>query len=210
MSHDPDAPGHEPEHDLHAPWDDETAAWYVERYGDHPTVRMTVEAAGLRPDDVIVDIGCGGGEAARLAAGHATRGAVIGVDPAPAMIRIASEHTHAHPAAARIRFVEGAAERLPLGADSVSVALAINSLHHWPEPEAALGEVLRVLAPGGRFFVGDEETEDGAWGHGDCALSDAQTLRRLVEAAGFREVRTQRRPGADTVLLLLSACKRPA
>lgn len=207
MSHEADVPGRDEEPDLHGEWDDETAAWYVEHYGDHPTVRMTVEAAGLRARDVVVDVGCGGGEAARRAADYATRGAVIGVDPAPAMIRIASEQTRSHPGAARIRFLEGAAEQLPLEAGSANVVLAINSLHHWPEPEVALREVLRVLAPGGRFWIGDEETEDGTWGHGECALSDARKLQHAVEAAGFCDVQTRRLPSTDTVLLLLSARK---
>jgi ubiquinone/menaquinone biosynthesis C-methylase UbiE len=207
MSQKADAPGQDAEHDLHGDWDDESAARYVEQYGEHPTVHMTVEAAGVRPHDVVVDVGCGGGEAARLAAGYATQGAVIGVDKAPAMIRIASEQTRTHSGAARIRFLDGAAEQLPLESDSASVVLAINSLHHWPQPETALREVLRVLAPGGRFWIGDEETEAGAWGHGECQLSDAQTLRHFVEAAGFCEVETCRRPSAETVLLLLSARK---
>jgi ubiquinone/menaquinone biosynthesis C-methylase UbiE len=113
-------------------WDDETAEQYVAKWGKDPTNRMTVEVAGLRPEDVVVDVGCGSGEAVRVAAEHVVRGRAIGVDPSPAMIRIATEQTRDHACADRIRFVEGPAEKLPLESGSASVVLAINSLHHWP------------------------------------------------------------------------------
>lgn len=188
-------------------WTDETAAWYVEKYGEDPTNRMTVEAAGLTPDDVVVDVGCGGGYAVRLAAERVARGSAIGVDPTPAMIRIANEDSRDHPAAARIRFLEGPAERLPLEPGSANVVLAINSLHHWENPDLGLREVARVLAPGGRFFIGDEETEGGAWSHAEGELSDAAYIRRLVERHGFEVLGTSRHVGPETVLLLMEAQK---
>lgn len=188
-------------------WTDETAAQYIEKYGKDPTNRMTVEAAGLAPDDVVVDVGCGGGEAVRVAAERVVRGSAIGVDPTPAMVRIATQQTRDHPAAARIRFLEGPAEKLPLGPGSASVVLAINSLHHWEDTDLGLREVMRVLAPGGRFFIGDEEAEGGAWSHAEGELSDPVYLRLLVERHGFEVVRTSRHVDADTVLLLMEAVK---
>jgi ubiquinone/menaquinone biosynthesis C-methylase UbiE len=188
-------------------WTDETAAQYVEKYGKDPTNRMTVEAAGLVPDDVVVDVGCGGGEAVRVAAERVVRGAVIGVDPTPAMIRIATQQTREHPGAPRIRFLEGPAEKLPLESGSASVVFAINSLHHWEDPDLGLREVMRVLAPGGCFFIGDEEAESGAWSHAEGELSDPVYLRLLVERHGFEVVRTSRHVDPETVLLLLEARK---
>jgi len=188
-------------------WNDETAAEYVAKWGRDPTNRMTVEAAGLKPEDVVVDVGCGGGEAVRVAAEHVVRGRVTGVDPTPAMIRIATEQTVGHACAERIRFVEGPAEKLPLESGSASVVMAINSLHHWEQPATGLEEVWRILAPGGRFLIGDEETETGGWSHAEGDLSDATEIRRLVESQGFESVRTSRHTDADAVLLLMEATK---
>ena len=188
-------------------WDDETAEQYVAKWGKDPTNRMAVEAAGLRPEDVVVDVGCGGGEAVRVAAEHVVRGRVIGVDPTPAMIRIATEQTRGHACADRIHFVEGPAEKLPLESGGASVVLAINSLHHWAQPDAGLDEVWRALAPGGRFFIGDEETETGGWSHAEGDMSDAIKIQRLVESHGFESVRTSRHTDADAVLLLMEATK---
>jgi len=191
-------------------WNDETAEEYVAKWGKDPTNRMTVEAASLRPEDVVVDVGCGGGEAVRVAAERVVRGRVIGVDPSPAMIRIATEQTRDHACAGRIRFVEGSAEKLPPESDGASVVLAINSLHHWVQPDVGLDEVWRVLAPGGRLLIGDEETETGRWGHAEGDISDAIEIQRLVESHGFESVRTSRHTDADAVLLLMEATKPAA
>jgi ubiquinone/menaquinone biosynthesis C-methylase UbiE len=188
-------------------WNDETAAEYVAKWGKDPTNRMTVEAARLGPEDVVVDVGCGGGEAVRVAAERVVRGRVIGVDPTPAMIRIAKEQTRDHACADRIHFVEGPAEKLPLESGGASVVLAINSLHHWAQPDAGLEEVWRALAPGGRFLIGDEETETGGWSHAEGDLSDPVKIRRLVESHGFESVRTSRHTDADAVLRLMEATK---
>ena len=202
MTHDPTDASVETEE-----WNDETAAAYFAKWGKDPTNRMTVEAADLAPDDVVIDVGCGPGEAVRVAAERVVRGSATGVDPTPAMIRIAREQTRDHTCADRIRFLEGPAEKLPLESGSASVVLAINSLHHWARPDAGLDEVLRVLVPGGRFFIGDEETETGAWSHTEGDLSDAGFIRRLVETHGFEFVRTSRHTDADAVLLLMEAKK---
>ncbi|MBW2692210.1 MAG: class I SAM-dependent methyltransferase [Deltaproteobacteria bacterium] len=188
-------------------WDDETAEQYIAKWGKDPTNRMTIEAAGLGPEDVVVDVGCGGGEAVRVAAECAVRGRALGVDPSPGMIRIATEQTRDHACADRIQFIEGPAEKLPLESGSANVVLAINSLHHWARPEVGLEEVWRVLAPGGRFWIGDEETENGGWSHAEGDLSDPAKIQHLVESHGFESVITSRRTNTDDVLLLMESTK---
>ena len=205
MTHDAKhAAGHSEETEV---WDDETAEEYVAKWGKDPTNRMTVEAAGLRPEDVVVDVGCGSGEAVRIAAECVVRGRAIGVDPTPAMIRIAAEHTHDHPCVDRIQFIEGPAEKLPLESGSADVVLAINSLHHWAQPDVGLDEVWRILVPGGRLLIGDEETENGGWSHAEGDLSDPIKIRRLVESHGFESVCTSRHTDAEAVLLLMESAK---
>ena len=76
-------------------WDDASAAWYADKYGDHISNAMTINAISLRKDDTLLDIGCGTGTACRIAARILKKGSVIGIDPTPAMIRIAQEQTDA-------------------------------------------------------------------------------------------------------------------
>lgn len=51
--------------------------------------------------------------------------------------------------------VEGDVQHLPLRDGCIGAAIASNSLHHFPDPEAAMREVARVLAPGGTFVAYD-------------------------------------------------------
>ena len=196
--------GHE--HQEHE-FDDETAEWYVKHYGDHPTNRLTVELAELAPDDVVVDVGCGSGEAVREAALRVTRGRVIGIDPAPAMLRYARELSAEHEGQARIEFREAPAEKLPVADGAATVVLAVNSLHHWQDPDAGLAEVQRILVPGGRLIVGDEEVGDGRFGHGEGDMADPAYVLGLLEGSGFVDV-TLRKHEEGEVRMFLAAGRK--
>ena len=184
--------------------DEKTARWYVENYGEHPTNRLAVELAGLTAADVVLDVGCGGGAAVRAAAAQVTGGRVLGVDPSPAMLAIAAEHTAEHPERERIAYLHGDAGHLPVPDSSVTVALAINTIHHWEDAEAGLGEVRRVLAPGGRLIV-SEEAIGGLCGRGRGPLSDSEQFAACLAAAGFSDVVTSVREADGERIRLFSA-----
>lgn len=127
----------------------------------------------------VVDVGCGAGA---LAAWLARRGAhVLGLDAQLAAVRRAR--------ASGVAVAVAHAEALPLAGASVDVAVVFNSLHHFPEPAAALTEARRVLAPTGALYVAeplahgayfrfmqpvDDETSERA--RALAALADADRL----------------------------------
>jgi len=168
-------------------WDDETAEWYAEAYGNHFSTTLAVELAELRYDDLLLDIGCGSGNSCRAAAAILTGGHVIGVDPTSAMIRIAIEQSENFTHKNRIQFMEGSAEALPLGKRSVTTVMAINSLHHWNDIDNGFDEVKRVLIAEGRFFIADELKKDGST-HGEGLLADPAEIEHLLEKTGFSNV----------------------
>ncbi len=175
--------GHNP-----GPMDEETARWYVENWGDHVSNSMTVEVAGVKPRDVVLDIGCGSGAAVREATTLTTRGRVIGVDPSLAMLDIAGEQTVSAPGRDRIEYLEGSAESIPLDDGSISLALAINSVHHWADLAQGLAEVRRVLGPSGRLIIGEELLASGKFGHGEGPSSDPEFVAQAMRDAGFARV----------------------
>jgi ubiquinone/menaquinone biosynthesis C-methylase UbiE len=171
------------------------ASMTVGRDGD---ARLAAELAQLAPDDVVVDIGCGPGVAARHAARrHAS---VSGVDPAAVMLRVARLLTRARD----VRYVEGTAEALPLPDDSASVAWSIATVHHWADIEDGLREVQRVLRPGGRFVVLERHVQAGATGlagHG-WTPEQARAFAHACRVGGFADVAVQgpRQAGRRTLL----------
>lgn len=111
-----------------------------------------VEIAGLRADDVVLDVACGPG-AFVLAAAARTRFA-RGVDLTPEMLRRA-RGLQAERGITNAAFDLGEAEKLPYADASFDLVSCQFAFHHMPRPQAALAEMLRVTKPEGRIFVVD-------------------------------------------------------
>jgi 2-polyprenyl-6-hydroxyphenyl methylase/3-demethylubiquinone-9 3-methyltransferase len=132
---------------------DSCAPAYADQHGDADRLlryRLSLvrAAARLRPEDVVLEIGCGTGF--HLLALAAEYGRGLGVDLSPAMIDVARGRLG--PGQGHVAFAVDAAERLATLADgSVDVALAIGALEHMLDQEAVCRGVFRVLKPGGRF-----------------------------------------------------------
>jgi ubiquinone/menaquinone biosynthesis C-methylase UbiE len=114
-----------------------------------------VAQAGIEPGATVVEIGCGTGNVLLLAARVVPDAIVIGLDPdADALARADRKLRRAGLAA---RLDRGYADRLPYDDASVHRVLSAFMLHHLPpdQQQAALHEVHRVLAPGGRVHLVD-------------------------------------------------------
>ncbi len=151
-------------------------------FGRGGMARLAAQAASVTGSDVVVDIGCGPGVAARAAA---RRGATVtGVDPAGVMLEVARVVTWRRP---RPAWVQGTAEALPIPDGSATVAWSLVAVHHWVELDRGLAEVRRVLAPGGRLVAIERRAEPGATGHASHGWTESQADRFLehCQAAGL-------------------------
>jgi ubiquinone/menaquinone biosynthesis C-methylase UbiE len=165
-----------------------------------------VELAALRPGLRVLDVACGTGLVARLAAeAVGVDGRVAALDLNPAMLEVASELPTV--VGAPIEWVEGDAQALPFAEASFDVVCCQLGLQFIPDREHALREMKRVLVPGGRAVVMVWREIDRAPGfavlaaaldrtisedagtlmRAPFALSDAGELSRLLERAGFRD-----------------------
>lgn len=168
-----------------------------------PVASDLVDAAALRPGERVLDVACGTGIVARLAAPRVGRsGRVAGLDVNGDMLRVARSLT----ADAVIAWYETGAEATPLPDAAFDVVLCSMGLQFMTGKLDALREMLRVLVPGGRIvLVVPGPTPplfaamaDGIARHVDptlapfvhCVFSlhDPDGLRRLFEEAGARDV----------------------
>jgi ubiquinone/menaquinone biosynthesis C-methylase UbiE len=144
-------------------WNDQTAEWYAENYGEYPANIAALEGLDFNPNLVIVDVGCGTGSALRAASDKYLGGKLIGIDPVNRMVEIARERIIEHPEADRISFQKGSAENLPLGDNFSDFVLAFDSIDHWNDTKKGISEIKRVLKDNGKLvIVKDLEVPDAA------------------------------------------------
>jgi len=158
--------------------------------------------ANLRPGEVVVDLGCGGGIDVLLAALKVgPTGRAIGIDMTPEMIARARAAA-AKPVAGRVlenvEFHLSTIDHLPLPDDSVDCLVSNCVINLAPDKKAVFREMYRVLKPGGRVAVSDialkkplpEALARDVAAYVGCiagALSFDEYQNDL-RAAGFREV----------------------
>ena len=109
----------------------------------------------LRPDDDVLDIGCGAGMDTLVAAQMVgAGGTVTGIDMTPAMVAKARRSV-AETGLANVTIVEGSAEELPFESASFDVVISNGVIDLIPDKDAVFSEIARVLRPGGRIQLAD-------------------------------------------------------
>lgn len=119
-----------------------------------------VARIGPRSGETVMDIGAGIGAGTMPAA--KTGCTVVAIEPTPYMRRVLSLRRLIMRVKDRVRIVDGTAEATTVDSDSIDAAWAVNTMHHWSDLEAGIAELVRVLAPGGRLLLVDEDFEDPA------------------------------------------------
>ena len=110
-----------------------------------------VKTAEICTGERVLDVACGTGVIARLAAQRAgANGSVVGLDLNPGMLAVARSAT---PPGTTIVWHEASAEAMPLPDSSFDVVLCQMGLQFVPDKSAALREMYRTLKPGGRLAL---------------------------------------------------------
>jgi ubiquinone/menaquinone biosynthesis C-methylase UbiE len=175
-------------------------------------LRLT-EALALRPGERVLDLGAGTGvDSVTMARAVSPGGRVVAADVSEAAVAAATR---------RLATVEGAeavvadAHALPFPAASFDACRIDRTLLHLADPEQALGELHRVLAPAGRLGIqefgrrleGDanvlagpvhEAVTTGYWGSGSKVAELPLFLPIMLARAGFDDVRIERLASRST------------
>jgi len=175
----------------------------------------------------ILEVGCGGGQLLRKLADQHQQARLTGLDLSSEQVSRARERTASY--GNRIKIVQGSALDLPFDSNCFDSVISIGSIKHWPDRILGMREILRVLLPGGSFYIVDLDR--------GCRLDDAarfvdswrlplaarrlalpifrtffagtsidlEDARQLLREAGLPENGARRVP--DTVGILLSGVK---
>jgi len=114
-----------------------------------PVAEDVVTRASVRKGERVLDVACGTGNAALLAAQHGAD--VWGIDLSHRLAEAARDRAKA--AMLRVNFDVGDAQALPYGKASFDVVTSVFGVIFAPDPQRAFTELVRVLAPGGRALI---------------------------------------------------------
>jgi arsenite methyltransferase len=154
-----------------------------------------VGALDLLPGERVLELGFGGGVGLGLALAHEPAIELSGVDPSREMLARCQRRF-----GNRARLVLGTVEALPFAAGAFDKVFGVNVSYFWPDLEAALGEIRRVLSPGGLFVLGIRPPETlrrfsfDAAGH---RVWSADQYVQALTAAGFVGAGGRRMPDAE-------------
>jgi ubiquinone/menaquinone biosynthesis C-methylase UbiE len=168
-----------------------------------------LDFVGVEPGERVLDLACGTGAVTRHAARRvAPGGQVIAIDVNPGMLAVAERAAMPADGGGNVRLEEARAEALPLPDASIDVACCQQGLQFVTDRAAALAELHRVTAPGGRLALslcrdlahqpayrrlvdalGRHVGADAAKGMASpFSLGDTEEIRGLVHVTGFSDI----------------------
>lgn len=162
------------------------------------TQRLSIEQFNLTPESRALDVGCGTGFAVVYMVDALGISKGCGIDIAPVMIDKACQKVPDH-LRDRIEFRQASSDQVPYPNGSFDHVLCTNSFHHYPDPIKALGEMRRVLRPGGELVIFENAPDlsiyTWAW---DCYLRirekghiryyPSKELGQIIRDGGFEWV----------------------
>ncbi len=176
--------------------------------------KMIVEMARIKPGDRVLDVGCGTGSLTLTARSYAgSSGSVYGIDASPEMIEAAQEK--AVQSGLEAVFEIGLIENIPYPEATFDIVINRLVMHHLPDDlkRKGMAEILRVLKPGGLFFIADFNPPANPFlthvllalvGH-RMMQSNVRALSPILREAGFVEVASG--PTRSAVLAFVSGRK---
>src|SRR5215469_4115255 len=104
-------------------------------------------------NDTILDVGCGGGRTVSKLAAAATQGKVYGLDYSPESVAASTRNNARSIASGHVQIRQESVSQLPFSGGLFDLVTAVETHYYWPDLPADLGEILRVLKPGGVLVI---------------------------------------------------------
>lgn len=154
-------------------------------------IAFTIECLQVQPNDHILEIGFGPGEAIAEIVRLTPSGYIAGIDHSQAMLAMAQHRNHKAMMQEHVELTLGDARELPYEDESFDKVFAVNVFHFWPDPTRELAQCRRVLKAGGGvvFYL----TRPSSWlpgirETGVFIAREAEEVEKILRTAGFRNV----------------------
>lgn len=147
---------------------------YRKPVGHYGFFRAAIKKLQLQPEDIFLEVGCGGGVLLDMVLPAVQR--ACGIDHSPDMVELARQKNAQALSEERAEIVQGDVQALPWDENYFTCAAGVEMLYFVEDPTQALKGLYRVLRPGGRLvFV--------------TAAQPKSALSRLLSAPWLRHLR---------------------
>lgn len=162
----------------------------------HKRTNWGLQHVKVGKDFTILDIGCGGGRTISKLASMAPEGKVYGVDISEDSVEVARNYNKKLVNERRVDIRHSGVSKLPYDDDLFDLVTAVETHIYWPNLEADLGEVLRVIKPdgvllviGGEYLGSQFDDRNRNWATKiDMRLHTIEELKCTLAKVGFKEV----------------------
>ena len=167
--------------------------------GSHAAMASwSLDHANVPADGEILDIGCGGGANLARLMDRSLRAKVTGVDYSTVSVEKSRKVNADAIIKGRCKVLEASVSSLPFTDATFTMATAFETVYFWPDIVNSFAEVRRVLVPGGKFLIVNED--DGLSGNNEkwekmiegMHTYTPDELETHLTAAGFRDVAVHR------------------
>ncbi len=158
----------------------------------------------IAPDDVILDVGCGGGKTVNRLVQRASQGKVFGIDYSPDMVKYSKKVNKQLIAENRVEILEGSVEKMVFPDNFFDLVTAFETYYFWSNIPDAMREIKRVLKPNGKLLMVNEMVKDGVYEVEHAKLIEKthvcllplEEIRDLLLSVGFATVQVVTEAGS--------------
>ncbi|PPD51351.1 MAG: methyltransferase type 11 [Methylotenera sp.] len=156
-------------------------------------VDWTIEQLQIQPDNHVLDLGCGAGDAIAQMLRRYDHVHVTGLDRSPTIVRSALKRNRADVHSGRAEVVQGDLGTLPFPNARFDRVFSIHTLYFWDDVATVLAEMERVLKPDGSFVITYCDGKADVMWDGIATVVREQAMP-AASALGFIDVKQQRGP----------------
>ena len=152
----------------------------------------------IAPDDIILDIGCGGGGNIERYAKIILNGKIYGIDYSKTAITVSTEINKKYIEQGIVEIYQASVSPLPFEDDSFNLVSGFEAYYFWTDLTRALKEIYRVLKPNGHLILVNEgylcnnekkRRRAEKWSIlGNFTIHTPEEYRKFLEEAGFSNI----------------------
>ncbi|CBZ03564.1 putative methyltransferase [Clostridium botulinum H04402 065] len=107
----------------------------------------------VKEDNIILDIGCGGGRTVNRLAHGVSKGKVFGMDYSLDCVNFSKKYNKDLIENGKVEIIHGSVDKMPFEDDKFDIISAVETTYFWPNLLDSFKEVRRVLKPSGKFII---------------------------------------------------------